>query len=1238
MRKRGSLFRKYLLIFVALVSGSLLASGMTGLYFAYQENQEALLNLQREKAEAAASRIEQSLFEIVHQISMTMPPKAGVDALEQRRQDLQLLRQVPAITDIALLDRNGREQLWISRLGADVVKSGQDLSHTAAFIEAKTGKPYFSPVYFRRDTEPYMTIAMAVGPEDAGVTVVEVNLQFLLDGISRIKVGQAGHAYAVDKRGLLIAHLDLSLVLDKTHMAGLPQVAAALATDSGEQRVVNGVDLQGRPVLAAYGTIAPLGWHVFVEQPRAEAFAPLIASVKRTGMLLLVGLVLSLLASMALVRRMVTPIHALQEGAARIGAGSLDQRIEVHTGDELEALADQFNRMARQLQESYADLERKVAERTARLFDAQLLAEGARKRLADMTEALPLAVFQFRERQNGEGSYTFVGKNVRDVLGVEADEIMADKQARWRHVLPEDRAAITTMIGSAIATRHFTEFHHRVEFDGRVRWIFAYTVQPQLVDGDWVWNGFWMDETKTRTQEDELREAKNQAEDAARTKSIFLANMSHEIRTPMNAIIGLSNLALKSDLSAKQRDYVAKIHNAGTSLLGIINDILDFSKIEAGKLEIENTAFLLDHVTESIATVIGHKVVDKGLELIFDIPHDVPQCLVGDPLRLEQILSNLVSNAVKFTERGEVLLRAELLDIAGNQVQLKFSISDTGIGMSPQQREKLFHAFTQADGSTTRKYGGTGLGLTISKHLVEMLGGTIWVESEPGVGSTFSFTARFGLDQNREAGVVPPNLQGLRVLIVDDNPVARKVLAGHCANLPLRVDEAGNGAEAIAAVKQAAQSDQPYGLLLMDWSMPALNGIDAARAIRADSTLTHQPAIVMVTAFGKEDLKSEAENVALEGFLVKPVNASTLVDLLVSLYGGPRTLGYLPGTAAANQALHGLRVLLVEDNGINQQIATELLQSAGVVVELADNGRIALERLYGDARYDIVLMDLQMPEMDGYAATAAIRADASFAALPIVAMTAHAMAEEQQRCLDVGMNDHIAKPVDPDILFDTLARWDPRREKPLPVPLPPNAAEPPAPQPPPNAWIDAGAGMRRTGGNAALYQELLGQFAAEQSGAVRQIEALLAANERKAAQHAVHGVKGVAGNIGAAPLAQAAAELEAALRNGDEHAALLRQFTEIAAATIRAVQELAPAPTSTPSQLKHPDAAFSTEQALRQLAVYLENGDSEAVDFFAEHQRELLAALGRHGTAVERALNDFDFRSARANLDNVARG
>jgi PAS domain S-box-containing protein len=653
-------------------------------------------------------------------------------------------------------------------------------------------------------------------------------------------------------------------------------------------------------------------------------------------------------------------------------------------------------------------LEQQVRERTAdlnqALLEQQAILDNAVAGIAFLQNRIVHRCNGSFEEMFGYAHGELVGRSVRLLYGSDEDFESRGRQAK------------EAISANGVYTADFS----LVRKDGSTMWCISHEKLVDPADADQGMVVVILDITARKEAEQALAIAKEQAEEATRSKSLFLANMSHEIRTPMNAIIGLSHLALKTELDGKQRDYVAKIHNAGTSLLGIINDILDFSKIEAGKLDIEHRNFMLDRALESVTTVIGQKATDKGLELIFDVPPEVPQYLVGDPLRLEQILTNLIGNAIKFTERGEVMVTAEWLETTGAQVKLKFSVRDTGIGLTPEQRQRLFQAFTQADGSITRRYGGTGLGLTICRRLVEMMGGTIWVDSEFGAGSTFSFTAWFGRGQNNDLRTLPENIKGLRVLVVDDNPDARRVLVGHCATLPLTVDEVSSGPQALEAVRNAEGEGRAYGLVLMDWSMPNMNGLEAARAIKFDLALAAPPSILMVTAFGRDVVKEEADKIPLDGFLVKPVNASTLVDTLQEIYGRN---AHAATAGIAPLRLDGMRVLLVEDNAVNQLIAAELMGSAGVKVEIADNGRIALDRLRAGERYDVVLMDLQMPEMDGYVATEAIRADASIQDVVIVAMTAHAMPEERERCIAAGMNDHVSKPIDPDVLFATLARW-----------------------------------------------------------------------------------------------------------------------------------------------------------------------------------------------------------------------
>ena len=748
-----------------------------------------------------------------------------------------------------------------------------------------------------------------------------------------------------------------------------------------------------------------------------------------------------------------------------------------------------------------------------------------------------------------------------------------------------------------------------------------------------------VDVTEMKRIQTALSEAKVAAEDATKVKAEFLANMSHEIRTPMNAVIGLAHLCLRTDLSAKQRDYVGKIHNAGTSLLSIINDILDFSKIEAGKLDVENVSFEIDSVMSNISTMVAQKIQDKDLELLFNISREIPPVLLGDPLRLGQVFINLLGNAVKFTETGDICLIGELLERTGNKVKLRFSVKDTGIGMTGEQANRLFQAFSQADTSTSRKYGGTGLGLAISKRLVELMGGSIWVVSEPGQGSTFSFTGWFGLSEAVPRKAVPARLGSLKTLIVDDNASAREVLEELLTALGGEIEQVASGAEAIDAVKRA-DSDRPFDLVLLDWRMPGLDGVETARRIRADGSLKRLPAIVIVTAFGREEIHTEAEGAGVDGFLVKPVNRSMLFDTLVEIFAPGHRAAAREATAATSHDLTGLRLLLVEDNAINQQIAVELLEGVGASIDVANNGREALDMLSadgGNTRYDLVLMDLQMPKMDGYEATTHIRTTSSLADLPVIAMTAHATAEERERCLAAGMRGHITKPIDPELLYRTLMQF--HRPGQAAVTAGPVGRVSHAAGLAEIAGLDVADGLNRVAGNMRLYRSLLGQFVEQQADTVAAVRASLAREDSDSAERLMHTLKGVSGNLGAKVLSGLAADLERSFRDCNAQS-LEAGLTGIAPELAKLVEAicnfLAAGAADAPSRVPISDPAEAAA-LLRRLKQMLVDDDGAALDYLLETRDRIGSAVSEADLdTLQRAVADFDFPAALGCLTGIA--
>jgi len=730
-----------------------------------------------------------------------------------------------------------------------------------------------------------------------------------------------------------------------------------------------------------------------------------------------------------------------------------------------------------------------------------------------------------------DGYFKRVNPAWERTLGFTAEELQSRPYLEFIH--PDDREKTATEAAGLAEGRNVVSFQNRYQCkDGGYRWLFwnaAADVSAQRV------YAIARDVTELRRQREaletarqaeeenaarlallvkELDVARRRAEDAARVKADFLANMSHEIRTPMNAVMGMTDLALATDLTPEQRSYLATVKVSARALLDLVDDILDLSRIEAGKLELDHLEMDVRETVEDAIKVLAVRAGQKGLELACRVSPDVPETVLGDPGRLRQVVVNLVGNAIKFTEQGEVVLEAEVASRSEDDVRLRFSVMDTGIGIPEEKREQIFAPFTQADTSTTRRFGGSGLGLAISAQLVEMMGGQLGLVSEVGQGSTFHFTARFELP-HRPAATAPParegvDLTGVPVLVVDDNATNRRILHEMLASWRMRPTATSGADEALAALKDAQSTGQPYQLLLSDGQMPDKDGFMLAEAVKSDPALRRLP-MILLTSAGRTGDGARCRELGIAGFLTKPVKQSDLLETMQAVLRGEEAVK-APERRPPPVVHRPLRVLLAEDNAVNQQVAARILQKRGHAVVVVGNGRLALEALRSarERPFDVVLMDVQMPEMDGLAATSALRAEERGTGrhVPVVAMTAHAMEGDRERCLAAGMDGYVTKPVEAEALVAAvesaaLSRFDPA------------------------------AAAARLGGDRRLLREMLGLFLGESPAMLAAVERAVASGDAGALRRAAHALKGSVANFAAPRPVEAARVLEKMGVEGD---------------------------------------------------------------------------------------------------------
>jgi PAS domain S-box-containing protein len=1037
------------------------------------------------------------------------------------------------------------------------------------------------------------------------------------------------------------------------------------AEDIGTKTLLNGIDasepvytraiLFGIDYMVASFPLKKANWSVILTLPYEEAVSSPTSLRNKILLTSFGAIILAAVVAILFSRTITAPLSILLGVTEKVANGDLDCHAEISTGDELEKLADSFNIMISNLAILMErDKEHAVEQAIVKSEKKNMLQlQQSEEKFRTLAQNIPGMIYRVKP----DLTAIFLS-GLEELTGYEEKDIYS-KKITWQSLVhPDDRDRFynfnTRFYYKPLAV---TQEYRIITRSGDICWVLDF--KTSTFDNNDIFSGIdgvVFDITDKKEMELMLFEAIKKAEQASEAKSAFLANMSHELRTPMNAILGMLYLALKTELTPKQHDYLVKSELSAKLLLGLINDILDFSKIEAGKLVIEEVDFQLDTVLTSVSNLISLQAQQKGLEIIFSISPEIPFSLKGDPLRLGQIIINLTNNAIKFTEQGEIIVSAELVQEKENQARLKFAIKDTGIGISKKHIDKLFQSFHQADRSTTRKYGGTGLGLAISKSLVEMMGGELSVDSVLGQGSTFKFSIIFGTQtkQKKKRLLLSQDIVGLRALIIDDNYTSQTVLKQMLISFNMEAMAVSSAEEGYLLLEKAEKDDAPFDLVLMDWRMPGVHGVEAIKTIKNNNNLRKKPAIIMVTAFGDEAICFNAKAAGGDGFVMKPILISTLFETIIQIFsiipgGGVPKITNSFEHEEKLQGLRGARVLLVEDNKLNQQVASEILANAAMIVEIAENGIKAVEMARQNP-YDIIFMDIQMPLMDGIKATSEIRKLGIKAiaetpvpkSIPIIAMTAHAMSGDRQKSLNAGMDDHITKPIDPDDLYQAMVNWvSPGNH------LPADKSEQNQLEygkqkgkscdfPYHISGVDLNDGLRRVMGNEELFLRILRDFKRDNAIFYEQVNDALNNKNIEAAHTLVHTLKGTSGQIGAGNLQEMVLELESAIKDNSEEVNDL--LVKIRDSLQDLFKELEKIPDSQ-EEIKKIESSeivdLENSPQFADLKKMVEISDIRAEIKFFEIKKILDSMYPKQSSILTKALDSFDFKLAQQALDDM---